>query len=218
MRQSKLQKNDVTEKRSALKANSEGKKPAGSSSTAQDEFLALLKRAEKGDESAMPMIRKVTIDFPNLWDTVGDAAKAVQDAMLKVYAGDNIYVREAIEQRLSKLRSELAGPDTSPLERLLAERIVACWLQVQYADAIYAQNMKELGIAWSEHHQRRQDRAHRRFLSAVKTLATVRKLALPVLQVNIGDKQVNIAGGPAATQDACRVSQEPTVATPKALP
>jgi hypothetical protein len=38
------------------------------------------------------------------------------------------------------------------------------------------------------------DRAHRRYLSAIKTLATVRKLALPVLQVNIAKKQVNVAG------------------------
>jgi hypothetical protein len=36
---------------------------------------------------------------------------------------------------------------------------------------------------WAEfdYYQRRQDRAHRRFLSAVKTLATVRRLALPTL-------------------------------------
>jgi hypothetical protein len=38
------------------------------------------------------------------------------------------------------------------------------------------------------------DRAHKRYLSAIKTLATVRKLALPVLQVNIAKKQVNVAG------------------------
>ena len=41
----------------------------------------------------------------------------------------------------------------------------------------------------------------RRYLSAVKTLVLVRKLALPVLQVNIAKKQVNVAG-PAAVVDA----------------
>jgi hypothetical protein len=41
------------------------------------------------------------------------------------------------------------------------------------------------------------DRAHKRYLSALKALALVRKLALPVLvaQVNVGGQQVNIAAG-----------------------
>ena len=45
----------------------------------------------------------------------------------------------------------------------------------------------------SVYYQKSIDRAHRRYLSAIKTLATVRKLALPVLQVNIAKKQVNVA-------------------------
>ncbi len=47
------------------------------------------------------------------------------------------------------------------------------------------------------------DRAHNRYLSAIKTLATVRKLALPILQVNIAKKQVNVAG-PCLPADSAR--------------
>jgi hypothetical protein len=43
-------------------------------------------------------------------------------------------------------------------------------------------------FAQSNYNQRRQDRAHRRFLSAVKTLATVRRLAFPTLAA------VNVTG------------------------
>jgi hypothetical protein len=39
------------------------------------------------------------------------------------------------------------------------------------------------------------DATNRRFLAAVKTLALVRKLAVPVLQVNIAKKQVNVTNG-----------------------
>jgi hypothetical protein len=49
--------------------------------------------------------------------------------------------------------------------------------------------------------QKRIDAAHRRYLSAIKTLATVRKLALPALQVNIARRQVNVLG-PTAAPDA----------------
>ena len=38
--------------------------------------------------------------------------------------------------------------------------------------------------------------AQKRYLAAIKTLAVVRKLAVPVLQVNIARKQVNVAGSP----------------------
>jgi hypothetical protein len=81
---------------------------------------------------------------------------------------------------------------------VLVERVVACWLQVQDADVRYAQ-AKNLSVTWGECYQRRMDRAHRRYLSAVKALALVRKLAVPVLQVNIARKQVNVAG-PVATE------------------
>jgi hypothetical protein len=51
-------------------------------------------------------------------------------------------------------------------------------------------------MARGEYYQRRMDRAHAHYLSAIKALAQVRKLALPALQVNIAKKQVNVAGGP----------------------
>jgi hypothetical protein len=44
------------------------------------------------------------------------------------------------------------------------------------------------------YYQRSLERAQKRYLAAIKTLAQVRKLAVPVLQVNIARKQVNVAG------------------------
>jgi hypothetical protein len=46
-------------------------------------------------------------------------------------------------------------------------------------------------LAQSEHAQRRMDRAHRRFLGTVKTLAVVRRLARPAVQINVAGHQVN---------------------------
>ena len=43
---------------------------------------------------------------------------------------------------------------------------------------------------------RKLSAAQRRYLRACETLARVRKLRLPTLQVNIGEKQVNVAGWP----------------------
>jgi hypothetical protein len=48
-------------------------------------------------------------------------------------------------------------------------------------------------MAQGDYHQWRMDVAHRRYPSAIKVLALVRKLALPVLQVNIAKRQTNVA-------------------------
>ena len=76
------------------------------------------------------------------------------------------------------------------------ERVVACWHQLQDAEIIYQQNRKELTIQQSEYHQRRLDRLHRRYLSAIRTLAQMRKLLKPttVAQINIAEQQINVAG------------------------
>jgi hypothetical protein len=64
---------------------------------------------------------------------------------------------------------------------------------------LLAQNAGKLTLAQADYRQRTRDRAHRRYLSAIRTLALVRKLAAPVLQVNIAKRQVNVAT-PAAVQ------------------
>jgi hypothetical protein len=155
----------------------------------------LIKCAEKGDESILPAIRELLDLDPSLVEGVGNLALQVQASWIKAYTGGNLVLVEAAERKMREMRDELAGPSPSPLERLLVERILACWVQMNYLDAIYAQRMASgEAVAWEAHegHQRRQDRAHGRFLSAVKTLALVRRLGLPALQVNIGDKQVNV--------------------------
>jgi hypothetical protein len=75
---------------------------------------------------------------------------------------------------------ELGGESPSPLERLLIERVTACWLQVNYLDALVAQAQGS-SAERVKMLQAQQDAAHRRHLSAIKTLATVRKLLRPPL-------------------------------------
>ena len=88
---------------------------------------------------------------------------------------------------------ELGGPNPTPMERLLVERAVACWLDVQEATLRAVQGADD-PLPWLAWRMKRQESTHRRFLSALRTLALVRKLALPVLQENIAKKQVNVAG------------------------
>jgi hypothetical protein len=154
----------------------------------------LLDRAQRGDESTLPVLRRIVGTAQGVAALGGDLAYQAEQSFVRAMGGENLAYREAVTRKLELLRAELLGENPTPVERLLVERAVACWLQVQDADIRYAQNQGKLNIKQADYHQRRMDAANRRYLAALKTLALVRKLAVPVLQVNIAKKQVNIAG------------------------
>lgn len=142
----------------------------------------LIHRAQKGDRSALPALRRVLDADPELWRRYGDLAGHAKTAWLDLLAGPDLALREAAGRKVAELEEELAGPDPSPLERVLAQRAAACWVQVNHADAVYAQaigsGVPEAGL---RELLARQESAHRKLLSAVKQLAVVRKLVKPGL-------------------------------------
>ena len=87
----------------------------------------------------------------------------------------DLALRESLSRQIQAMKAELVGPAPTPLKTLLVERIVACWLQVGYADATAAQK-GELSIQQANLLRKRQDSAHRRYLTAVGGLAMVRRL------------------------------------------
>jgi hypothetical protein len=158
-----------------------------------EDTSALLQRAEQGDASALPAVREL-LKNPKAVDLLGgDLARQVEYSLIKDAVGKNLAFKEALHRKVDLLRGELAGPSPAPLERLLADRAVTCWLFLHDREVRYAQ-ATGLSITQAEHWQKVIDRAHRRYLGALKTLALVRKLALPVLQVNIARRQTNVAG------------------------
>jgi hypothetical protein len=158
----------------------------------KDELVALLKRSQSGDHTALPVVRKMLEDPANLRLFGGELAETVAKSFIKAMGGEDIGFREAMLRKMELLRAELLGESPTPVEKFLVEHIVACWLQVQDADLRAAQNQNNATMAQIDFFQRRMDATNRRFLAAIKTLATVRKLAVPMLQVNIAKKQVNI--------------------------
>jgi hypothetical protein len=179
---------------SPKKANS----PAADKVSASDlienrgKLLALIERAQDGAKDALPDLRKVLDEAPRIARYI-DLARNVERSMVERMSGDDLFTREAIPHNLKAMRKEIAGENPSPLERLLAERITVCWLELQYFEAIYLQNLGDMTMTQSEYHQRRIDKAHRRYLSSIKALAQIRKMA-PSMQINIAKKQINTAG------------------------
>ena len=87
--------------------------------------------------------------------------------------------------KLNTMRTELCGPNPTSLEKLLVERVVASWLYAYHADYKYAK-ANDITFEHGDYLQRQQDRSHRRYLSSIRMLACVRRLALPVkVDVNV---------------------------------
>lgn len=157
------------------------------------EQVALIDRAQSGDESTASAVRALVRASPELARLGGDLACLVESGWLRLLAGKNVLAREAMLVELSNLKSSLAGPAPTAIEQVLIDRVAACWVQANYADATEATH-GERTISQAELALKRQTHAHKRLLSALKTLAEVRRLMVPTVQVNIAERQVNVAG------------------------
>ena len=161
-------------------------------------LVKLMDKAQAGDKKALDEARPL-LDKTGLWKFMGNLSRRVQDSWLDAMTGKNKLVREAYEREADEMRRELLAAGESSMERLLVERVVATWLQACHADSVYAAMLKADGhsLALGTYYRQRQDSAHARHLKAVKALATVRRLLVPSVQVNIGRNQIIGQGGPA---------------------
>ena len=157
---------------------SDHEKPTGAEAPETERMRLLLERAESGDRSVLPALEMLLDATPEVWRAYGDLARVAEDAWVELVAGPNLLLNESLRRKLAELKSDvLSDPTASPLERLLVERVGAGWLQTTYADAAAAQARdKPLGLAQLEQQQRRQERAQKGYLAAIRTLAAVRKL------------------------------------------
>jgi hypothetical protein len=168
------------------------------SEKAVEKLRDLLRLAKKDQEDAMPKIRQILSEHPDLAWRFVHLGRMGEDILIgRMTSEGDLATRELFRCQLNAMREEIAGENPSPLERLLAERIVATWLQIQLFEGLYASGMsKSMPIAEGGYHQKRLDQTYRRHLSAIRELAQIRKLLKggAITQINIADKQINTTG------------------------
>ena len=155
----------------------------------------LLAQAEEGNKQAFDTLC-AHLPYPNkLWDMLSDLPGRASKAMTSAVMGkDRLLTQEALRRKAAALTQELAGIQPTPLERVLVDRIVLCWLHLHLAEVSYAEQMQDLSITQAAFHEHRITAAHNRYLAAMRTLAQVRRLQTPNVQVvNIGGQQLNVA-------------------------
>ena len=137
---------------------------------------ATLILARRGNKECLPRLRRALDEHPELWQHFGNLALQSQESWLRLIAGKDLYLAESLRRHLDAMRSELAGPSPSPLDKLLVDRVLACNVQVLYFDAIETTDSTAENMRVARYRMDRRDQAHKQFLSAVKMLATVRNL------------------------------------------
>lgn len=156
----------------------------------RDRTLDLLERARDGDVSTRFEVRELLQG--EMGERVAQYEMSAMMVMTLVHGASpkSVLQQEILAREIERTAAELAGPDPSPLERLLAHRVAVCRFVLDQAEFSRASSLAEgASLPTLEFQQERVDSAQRRFLQAVKMLATVRRLALPGPRVAVNVSQ-----------------------------
>jgi hypothetical protein len=154
---------------------------------------ALFKRANAGDAKALREVVERTEGSPKslIHYGHGDLADLAERVMLQTQLSKFPASQLAVEERMREIRRELGAGTSTPLEKLLISRIALCWLDVHTLDTMVAMNSDRRAKV-VEALDRRLERTERRYIRAIKALATVRRLDMTAILVN----QVTVAAAP----------------------
>ena len=142
-----------------------------------DKVEEIIARARRGDAAVVPLLRELMVRHPALWQRYGDLAGNVERAWIALAGGTNMLVRESTALYADKLRAELTRPSAQPVEKLLVERAVATWLQLQYFSGIEAADLDQRASPkLLEYRGKRQAQAQRMHEKALAALLVVQKL------------------------------------------
>ncbi len=149
------------------------------------ELRALSRRAEAGERGARRELRRAVRDSaPEVIARASDIAKKGHKMLIRTAAAGDPLMEEALAVRLDDMRAELAGESATPLEALLIERVGSLWLLVELLEALTSAQLqtgehmkdKRVSLSFLRSVLKWQEGAHRRYLSAIRELARVRKL------------------------------------------
>ncbi len=156
---------------------------------AKADVRKVLVAAQSGDESTLPVVRRMLANSTELVNMAGDAAALAEAAWVRRYAGSDVLTREALKVKAAELRRSLLGVSPTAVERLIVDRIVVCWLQVNFHDQVEVQQT-ERTLKQATFDMHRQESIQRRYLRALRTLTEIRRSGIGAFHLNqphVGD-------------------------------
>jgi hypothetical protein len=142
--------------------------------TQQPQCSELVARARTGDTGAMNQIMPLFDDPRNVDAFGGNVAMRSTHMVITRMVGQDLVSEEAIQRKLELLRTELAGPNPAPLERLVVDRVVALWLHLHKLEGEYAV-VGDGDPTRAGYYHRAITSAQKRYFTAIRELTNVRR-------------------------------------------
>ena len=135
----------------------------------------LVKQANAGDQAALAQLRQTLDENPQIWRAVGNLALHARMVLVDAIANGDQLLRDSLLRHADDMETGLAGPSSSPLERLAVQRIVACWLETQYA-AVQGPEPTGNTLRHAKFALQIKESAEKRFHAAIKSLSLIRQM------------------------------------------
>ena len=139
------------------------------------DLQALVAQARAGDIEVLPALRHVLASQPEIWQRCADLGGNVLRRWIERLSQGDPLAEESLLLKVEAMKTDVGGTAPTPVASLLVDRIVVCLLKVQQADGLASQMDGQLP-KMATLILRRQKHSHRQFLTAVQTLAMVRRL------------------------------------------
>lgn len=170
----------------------------------QEDINAFIVQLQKVDrENPRPedvkQLRAMLRRSDTYWRLAGDLMQqARRNALENVNWGKSkTLVRESVDAGMEQIRRDLGHASASALERLLIEQVVTAWVRLGICELEYSQiHNGSLSLAKATYWNHALESAQRRYLRAIESLARMRRLKLPAVQLNVaqaGARQLNIS-------------------------
>ena len=159
----------------------------------------LVKKANTGDQASLAQLRRTLDENPQIWRAVGNLAQHARMVLVDAIAGKDQLAKDSLLRHADEMEKDLAGPSPSPLERLTAGRIVACWLETHYA-ALQGPEPTGNTLKHAKFVLQIKESAEKRFHAAIKSLSLIRKM-LPSSATTGAKPGQNAAGADAPVPD-----------------
>ena len=136
---------------------------------------SVVEPAQEGEAATLDRPEEALNATPADFQQAGNLGLLAAAAQIGLIAGNNVALCESLWRQMAEVKAKLAGSNAGPLESLLIDQIGICWLHAYAADLMLAQRL-DVSLRQAKFLEKRRDQAHRRFTTAMKGLASVRKL------------------------------------------
>lgn len=156
-------------------------------------FLEYIKEIDAADPDSekIRIFKESLNEIPDIWRLIGDLSSKTANKMIDDLDGSRSF-KLSLGQGLKNLYKDLGFKEATSLEKILIEQVALSWLRLVIVEYRYTvitstSTSQERLNYW----ERRLNASQRRFFRACETLARIRKMNLPPIQVNIGQNQMN---------------------------